>query len=206
MTIVSLTAFAAAYFAVLILPGPGVAALVARVLARGTQGIPAFIAGFVAGALLWFAIAATGLAALAATFAAVFLAIRYLCAAYLLYVAVKFWTATPGPMNVTKVDGHASDGYGRLFLTGFTINLGNPKVILFFLALLPTVVDISSLTLLGFAELATVITVIASIVLAAYALIAARARRLFTSTRAVRLVNRGSGVVMAGAAAAVAMR
>jgi threonine/homoserine/homoserine lactone efflux protein len=77
MTIVSLTAFAAAYFAVLILPGPGVAALVARVLARGTQGIPAFIAGFVAGALLWFAIAATGLAALAATFAAVFLVIRY---------------------------------------------------------------------------------------------------------------------------------
>ena len=63
-----LLVFAAAYFAALVLPGPGVTALVARVLARGTNGAPAFIAGFVVGSLIWFAIAATGLAVLAAGF------------------------------------------------------------------------------------------------------------------------------------------
>jgi threonine/homoserine/homoserine lactone efflux protein len=206
MNTANLAVFAMAYLAVLVLPGPGVTALIARVLARGTQGIPAFIGGFVAGALIWFTIAATGLAALAAAFSTVFVAIRYLCAAYLLYLAWKFWTAAPRPMNIADAQANTPDGYGRLFLTGLAINLGNPKVILFFLALLPTVVDVKSLTPLGYAELAMIIIVIASTVLAAYALAAGRARRLFNSTRAARLLNRGSGVVMAGAAAAIAMR
>ncbi len=206
MSSANLAVFAAAYLAVLVLPGPGVTALVARVLARGTKGIPAFIGGFVAGALLWFTIAATGLAALAATFATVFVAIRYLCASYLLYLAWKFWTAAPRPVNVADAQANAPGGYGRLFLTGIAINLGNPKVIVFFLALLPTVVNVSSLTPLGYAELAVIIIVIASTVLGAYALAAGRARRLFNSTGAARLLSRGSGVVMAGAAAAVAIR
>ena len=97
-------------------------------------------------------------------------------------------------------------GHGRLSLAGLSVNLGNPKNIVFFLALLPTVVDIGTLTVLGFIELALIITVIAFSVLIAYALAAARARRLFASPGAVRLLNRGSGAVMAGAAAAMATR
>jgi hypothetical protein len=76
----------------------------------------------------------------------------------------------------------------------------------FFLALLPTVVDLARLTPLGFVELAGVIAAIASSVLTVYAFAAARARRLFTTSRAVRLVNHGSGLAMADAAAAVAAR
>ncbi len=198
-----LLVFAAAYLAVLILPGPGVTALVARVLARGTGGVPAFVAGFVTGSLAWFTIAATGLAVLASSFAAVFVAIRYAGTAYLLYLAWKLWTAPARPLGT----GHVSpDGRVRLFFTGAAINLGNPKVIVFFLALLPTVVDLGALTPLGFAEVAGIIAVVASSVLTAYAVAAARARRLLTSARAVRLVNRGSGAVIAGAAVAMATR
>jgi threonine/homoserine/homoserine lactone efflux protein len=198
-----LLVFAAAYLAVLVLPGPGVTALIARVMARGTQGCPAFIAGFVSGALIWFTIAATGLAVLASTFGTIFVAIRYAGAVYLLYLAWKLWTAPARPLGAPQV---SADSYGRLFLTGLAINLGNPKVIVFFLALLPTVVDLSTLTPIGFTKLALIIAAIASTVLTAYALAAARARRMFTSPRAVRLVNRGSGVVMAGAAVTIATR
>ncbi|HKU95219.1 MAG TPA: LysE family translocator [Vineibacter sp.] len=203
MDIENLLVFAAAYFAVVVLPGPGVTALIARVLARGPSGSPAFIAGFVAGALLWFGVAATGLAAIAATFATLFVVIRYAGAAYLLYLAWKFWTAPPRAIETTDV---SPDGHGRLFLAGLAINLGNPKAIVFFLALLPTVVNLDTLTPLGFAELAAVLVAIVASVLSAYALAAARARRLFTSARAVRLVNRGSSIAIAGAAAAVATR
>jgi threonine/homoserine/homoserine lactone efflux protein len=195
--------FAAAYLAVLLLPGPGVTALVARVLARGTHGAPSFIAGFVTGALIWFTVAATGLAVLAATFATVFMAIRYAGAAYLLYLAWKLWTAPARPSDPTR---DSPEDHGRLFFTGVAINLGNPKVIVFFLALLPTVVDLGTLTPLGFIELALIVVIIASGVLTGYALAAARARRLFTSPAAVRLLNRGSGVVMAGAAVTIATR
>jgi threonine/homoserine/homoserine lactone efflux protein len=195
--------FAAAYLAVLVLPGPGVTALVARVLGRGAHGAPAFIAGFVVGALIWFTIAATGLAVVTSSFATVFVAVRYAGAAYLLYLAWKLWTAPARPMDA----GQASPEHrGRLFLTGVAINLGNPKVIVFFLALLPTVVDLGHLTPLGFAELALIVATIASGVLAGYALAAARARRLFTSSRSVRLMNRGSGIVMAGAAVTIVAR
>ncbi len=77
---------------------------------------------------------------------------------------------------------------------------------MFFLALVPTVVNLEALTPLGFVELAAIIAAVGGTVLTAYTLAAARARRLFTSPRALRLVNRGSSVAMAGAAAAVAAR
>ena len=203
MSASSLLVFAAAYLAILVLPGPGVTAVVARVLARGLQGAPAFIAGFATGSLLWFTVAATGLAVLASAFAAIFMAIRYAGAAYLLYLAYGLWTAPVRPL------GHgpsAPDGWLRLYLTGAAINLGNPKVIVFFLALLPTVVPLDQLTPLGFAELALIIVTIATGVLSAYALAAARARRLFTSARAARIVNRSSAAVMAGTAVTIAVR
>ncbi len=203
MDLTSLLLFAVAYSAVLILPGPGVTALVARVLVHGPKGSPVFIGGFVCGALAWFTIAVTGLAALASTFATLFQAIRYAGAIYLLYLAWKLWTA---PVTSREAVDASPDGGWRLFLTGLAINLGNPKVVVFFLALLPTVVNLDRLTLLGVAELATLITVIASSVLGVYAATAARARRVFTSPRAVRLMNRGGSVAMAGAAVSVATR
>lgn len=202
MDIERLFLFAAAYLAVVILPGPTVTALVARVLARGPQGSWAYIAGLVLGALAWFTVAAAGLAALATTFASVFVVIRYAGAAYLLYLAWKLWTAPPrSPQTRDEVDEGRS-----LFLTGLALNLGNPKAIAFFLALLPSVIELDALVPLAFAELAAVIAVIVSGVLGTYVLLAARMRRLFGSPRAIRLVNRGSSVVVAGAAVAVATR
>ena len=198
-----LLVFAAAYIAVLILPGPGVTALVARVLARGTQGSAAFITGFVIGSLAWFTIAATGLAVLATSFATLFVAIRYAGAAYLMYLAWKLWTAPVRPLDASQA---SPDKGWRLLLTGLAINLGNPKVIVFFLALLPTVVDLSTLTLLGFAELALIIVAVASSVLTTYALAVAQARRLLTSPRSTRVLNRGSATVMAGAAVSFVVR
>ncbi|WP_149535638.1 LysE family translocator [Siccirubricoccus phaeus] len=202
MDAASLLLFAAAYLAVVILPGPAVTALVARVLARGLGGAPAFIAGCATGSLLWFAVAAAGLAALAASFAPLFQAVRYAGAAYLLYLAWKLWRSAAQPMA-----GEAPpDGAARLFLTGLSINLGNPKAVVFFLALLPSVVDMAGLTLLSALELALVIAATVLAVFAGYALAASRTRRFFTSPRAVRLVKRGSAAAMAGAATAIATR
>jgi len=62
------------------------------------------------------------------------------------------------------------------------------------------------LSLAGFAEIAALIVVILSAVLTSYAAAAARARRLFTSPRTIQRLNRGTGIVMAGAAVAVATR
>ena len=204
MTLTSLLAFAAIYCAAVASPGPGVAAIVARVLGHGFAGLPAFIAGFVAGDLVWFFIAAAGLSVIAQQFAGIFLVIKYAGAAYLLFIAWKIWTAP------VKSPGDAAAGCEtnpfRLFLGSLSLTLGNPKVIAFFLALLPTVVDLGHLTPAASAILAAMIAAILSAVMLTYALAAGRARALFASAPAMRRLNRATGAVMAGVAVAVAAR
>ena len=86
------------------------------------------------------------------------------------------------------------------------MTLGNPKTIAFYLALTPTLIDVSRVDFVSYAELAAIIAVVLVFVLGGYALAAARARKLFRSPRAMKMLNRIGGSVMAGAAAAIATR
>lgn len=203
MTVYGLLTFCAVYALTVASPGPGVAAVIARGLTHGMKGAPAFILGFMVGDLVWFALAATGLAALARTAATLFIAIKWIGVAYLLYLAYKLWTA-PAERVEVKADDRAH-GW-RAFMASFTLTLGNPKAILFFLALLPTVIDLTTMNALRFVEISAAMCVVLPSVLFAYALLATKARQLFTSPSAVRKLNRTSGVAMAGAAAIVASR
>ena len=158
------------------------------------------------GDLIWFVVAVTGLAALAQTASALFAAVKYAGALYLLYLAWRMWTTSAMTADVVP-DSRADDSSqrpSRLFLGSLALTMGNPKTMVFFLALLPTVVHLDQLSITGFVEIAAVITVVLPAVLGAYVLAAARARRLLQNPRAVRLVNRSGATVMAGAAIAVA--
>ena len=202
MTIAGLMIFAAAYAMAVASPGPGVAAILAKALGNGLKGMGAFILGFVAGDLVLFLIAAFGLAAVAQAHAGVLAFIKYAGAACLLYLAWKLWTA---PVVATEVAAKTEPTAGpRLFLTSFALTIGNPKPIIFFMAILPAIVDLGRLDAVGILEIATVIVVIITSILALYAVAAARARALFSSPRSTKALNRGTGAVMACAAAAVA--
>ena len=101
----------------LVLPGPGVTALIARVLARGLHGAPCVhrrVRGRLAG--VSFAIAATRLAVLAAAFASVFVAIRYAGAAYLLYLALEALDRAAPAMDAPQV--FAGGSVASFSLTG----------------------------------------------------------------------------------------
>lgn len=202
MTLYGLSIFCLVYALAVASPGPGVAAVVARSLAYGTRGAPAFIAGFVIGELVWLAFAATGLAALAQAAQPVFAAVKYAGAAYLLYLAWRMWTAPARKLDDAEVE--PSQEPLRLFLGSLSLTMGNPKAMVFFLALLPTVVQLETLSLAGFLELAAVIVIVLPAIVSAYVLAAVRARRMLQSPRALRLLNRGGATVMAGAAVAVA--
>ncbi len=204
MDFAGLIVFATVYAVAVASPGPAVAALVARVLARGPRGLAPFIAGFVLGDLVWFTVAAAGLSILAQTFHGVFTIVKYLGVAYLLYLAYKLWT-TPAHVVESHEAPHDESGL-RLFLGALALTLGNPKTMVFFMALLPTIVDLTALTWSGFLEIGGLIVLILAGIFALYAAAAARARRLFTSPRALHLVQRVTGATMAGAAAAIAAR
>ena len=202
MTPSSLLLFAAIYFAAVATPGPGVAALIARVLGHGLRGVAPFIAGYFVADMIWLSAAATGLAVVAKSFAGVFVAIKLAGAAYLLYMA---WRMATAPAVVDVAPPPATRGW-RAFLSSLSLTLGNPKVMVFFLSIMPLVVDVKTLTTLALVELAAVCAVVIFSTLALYALAANRARIFLRSTRAMRFVHRLAGGLMAGVAVAVATR
>jgi len=199
----SLVLYAGALFVAAATPGPGIAAIVARVLGKGAKGAIAFSVGVAMGDIVWLTFAIGGLAVLAQTFSTLFLAIKYLGAAYLLFLAWKLWTT---PVMEGPAGDQTADPPLKLFLGGLSVTLGNPKVMIFYTALLPNLVDVAQIGVVSFGELAVATLSTLALVFAGYIVLAARARHLFTSKRALTLINRGSGTVMAGAAVAIAAK
>jgi threonine/homoserine/homoserine lactone efflux protein len=204
MDIASLIIFSSALFLAAASPGPGLAAITARVLGRGAKAAIPFTAGVAIGDVVWLTLAVCGLAVLAQTFHVVFLVVKWIGIAYLLYLAWKLWTA---PVSAQEIAAEArQERQMTLFLAGLAVTMGNPKVMVFYLALLPTILDLNNISLLAYGELVVVTLTILAVVFGLYIGLAARARLMFTSPEAMRLVNRTSATAMTGAAAWVASR
>jgi threonine/homoserine/homoserine lactone efflux protein len=186
------------------LTGPGIAAIVARVLRHGTGGAIAFSMGLAFGDIVWLSLAVAGLAVLAQTFQIVFLTVKWAGVLYLLFLAWKMWISSAAVRQV--VPNSRRDHPGTLFLGGLSVTMGNPKVMVFYLALLPTLLDLTRISLLGFVELVCATLSVLSLVFGFYTMLAARARRLIANAAAVRFANRASAAAMTGAAAWVATR
>jgi threonine/homoserine/homoserine lactone efflux protein len=195
-----LLAFAAAFFVFAASPGPDNMTIVARTIAHGAASGIAYGAGTVAGILVFLSLAAFGLSVIASEMSVVMTFLRYAGAAYLIWMGIKLWTAEP---VVPDIQPNA-EGLGLLatFATGIVLNLGNPKMPLFYVALLPGVVG-SSLTPGDVAALAAVILAVEAVVIGGHVFLAGRARRLLRTPRMVRRVNRAAGGVMVGAGVAV---
>jgi threonine/homoserine/homoserine lactone efflux protein len=153
------------------------------------------------GEALWLTCAVAGLAVVARTLGLVFVAIKFIGVAYLLYLAWKMWFA---PTQVSKEELPSGQSPWRLFGAGLAVTLGNPKIMVFYLALLPTIIDLDRVGTAAWIELTAVTLLVLMSVDFAWALLAVRARRLLTSRRAVKLANRTSATMMAGAAAVIA--
>lgn len=203
MTLSALLIFAGALLVAAGSPGPSIAALVARVISRGYRSVLPFLAAMWVGEAIWLCLAASGASYIAQSFHTVFVILKYLGVAYLLYLAWKMWTA---PAVVKEGDLPAEDRPWRLFATGLAITLGNPKIMVFYLALLPSLIDLSGITVLGIAELVAVMMVVLIAVDLAWVIAAAQARRWLRSSRAMRIANRVSATAMGGAAIAIAAK
>jgi threonine/homoserine/homoserine lactone efflux protein len=203
MTLTSLLVFAGALFMAAGSPGPSIAALVARVLSKGARDVLPFLAAMWIGEAIWLTCAVAGLAAVAEIFHWAFVAIKWLGVCYLLYLAWKMWFAAPGESDDKLPEAQSA---AKLFFAGMTVTLGNPKIMMFYVALLPSIIDIRSVTIVGWAELVATMFVVLILIDVAWALAAAKARGFLKSRRAVQIANRASAGTMAGAAVAIAMR
>ena len=203
MQISALLLFAAALFVNSGSPGPSIAALVARVISRGLSSVLPFLAAMWIGEALWLVAAVLGLGFVAQKFYLVFSLIKYAGVAYLLYLAWKMWTA---PTDVQAGDLPKDDSPLRLVMTGMALPIGNPKIMVFYLALLSSLINLDAVTTLGLTELVLTAIAVMMTVDLAWAFAASWARGWLRSPRAVRMANRASATAMTGAAVAIATR
>jgi len=202
MDISTLAAFAAAFLVFAASPGPDNMTIVARTLSHGAASGISYGLGTVTGILIFLTFAAFGLSMLAAEMGTVMTVLRYAGAAYLVFMGVMLWRAEPVLPSETGAMNRR--GILPIFLTGVALNLGNPKMPLFYLALLPHVVG-PALSLAQVTQLGLVIIVVEAIVIGGHVLLAGRARRWLRTPRAVRRMNRAASGVMIGTGAVVAI-
>ena len=185
------------------IPGPGVIALVARALGSGFRSTLPMLFGLALGDVVYLSAAVLGLAYIASSFGTVFMVIKYAGVAYLIWMAVSFWRQG---VTAEKVAAQTAGDALSSFFAGFMVTLGNPKVIVFYLALLPTFLDLSTVTPVDFAVLIVLTFAIIVAVLIPYIGLAGRARHMLQSPRALKVMNRIAASFLAGAAAAIAVR
>jgi threonine/homoserine/homoserine lactone efflux protein len=203
MTLSALLVFALALVIAAGTPGPSIAALVARVLTNGFRDVLSFLAAMWLGEALWLTCAVAGLAVIARSFGMVFIVLKFVGVAYLLFLAWKMWRA---PADVQGSDLPSGQSPWRMFVAGLLVTLSNPKIMMFYLALLPTIIDLSRIGTVAWFELTLTMLIVLMAVDFGWALLASRARKLLNTRRAVKFTNRASATVMAGVAAAIATR
>lgn len=203
MTLTSLVAYAGALFIAAAIPGPGMTAIVARALGSGFR--PTFFMGLglILGDLVYLTAVILGLAILAQNFTTPFLIIKYLGALYLCYIAWKLWTA-----GLLRQDIQATKGAtgGMAFLSGLLVTLGNPKTMLFYVALVPTLIPLQEVGLPDYLALVAITFVVLLAVLLPYILLASKARELLKRPRTLQALNRSAAGILAGTAAYIAAR
>lgn len=204
MTLSGFIAYSGALALAAAIPGPGVTALVARALGSGFRSALFMSLGLVLADLLYLTAVVLGLALVAQTFGTVFLVIKWIGVAYLAYLAWSFWTSGIAAETVEARKDRA--GAISSFLAGIMVTLGNPKTMVFYLALVPTLVDLRTITIADYAVLAALTVVVLLVVLVPYLALAAKARWFLATPRALKALNRTAAAFMMGAAAAIASR
>lgn len=134
----SLGLFAVAALVLLVTPGPAVLYIVARSIDQGRRAGLVSVLGVHAGTLVHIAAAAAGLSALLAASATAFTVVKYLGAAYLVYLGIR---RVRDPRSSLAAAVARPRVLRRAFLDGVVVNVLNPKTALFFLAFLPQFAD-----------------------------------------------------------------
>jgi threonine/homoserine/homoserine lactone efflux protein len=139
----ALALFTVAAITLLVIPGPSVLYIVTRSVDQGRAAGLASVGGIHVGTLVHVAAAALGLSALLVSSATAYNAVRWLGAAYLVWLGVRRLLARDEEVAAAAGPEARRHGLGRVFAQGVVVNVLNPKTALFFFAFLPQFVDVT---------------------------------------------------------------
>ena len=192
--------------ALLIMPGPTTALVLARSLSDGARVTRPLVLGVGLGDLVAGSVSLAGAGALLAASAAAFTVVKLVGALYLIWLGIRLFRAAPAPPDITA-EPPAVDAVGT-FRDGFLVTVFNPKGILFFVAFVPQFIDVERDYAPQAACFVLLFVVLGMLTCTVYALGANALRGVLRSARVLRAMNRagGTAIAAAGVAAAFAKR
>jgi len=190
-------AFVAASAILLAIPGPTVLLVISYALGHGRRSALGTVAGVALGDFTAMTASMVGLGALLSASADVFTVLKWIGAAYLIYLGIKLWRV---PVAEPGADiGESETRSGRIFLHAYAVTALNPKSLVFFVAFLPQFLDAARPVLAQMAIFEATFLVMATLNALLYGLMAAAARRTIRKPAVQRAVNRTGGTLLIGA-------
>jgi homoserine/homoserine lactone efflux protein len=185
-------------------PGPSVFLTVAHSISFGWQRGLFTVGGATAGIAVQLFVAAIGLASLLNTVAGAFEWLRWLGAAYLIYLGIKQWRNAGIPLEFET----AAPSGTNLFVQGLVTTIPNPKSLIFIAAFLPQFIDTTRPLGVQFAVIVPTFLFITFFVTSIWALVAGKARGLIHNETSLRTILRASGglMIVAGLGLALARK
>jgi threonine/homoserine/homoserine lactone efflux protein len=199
MTIETWATFAAATTLLLIIPGPTVLLVVSYALGQGLRTALPMALGVALGDFTAMTLSMLGLGALLAASAVLFTVLKWIGAAYLIWLGIKLWRAG-GTLDATPRSGTSSPA--RMMAHAWIVTALNPKSITFFVAFLPQFLDPAGDFWTQMLVFEATFLVLAFANAFGYALVASRARGVMRNARALSIVNRAGGSLLIGAGVA----
>jgi threonine/homoserine/homoserine lactone efflux protein len=196
MTIELWLTFAAATSVLLVIPGPTVLLVVSYALGQGLRTALPMAIGVALGDFTAMTLSMLGVGALLATSATLFTVLKWIGAAYLIWLGIKLWRA--GGSLDARPRSSASSRI-RMMAHAWIVTALNPKSITFFVAFLPQFLDPAGDFWRQMLIFEATFLALAFANALGYALVAARARGLMRSERAIGLINRTGGSLLIGA-------
>ncbi|ANW24496.1 homoserine/homoserine lactone efflux protein [Vibrio coralliilyticus] len=182
-------------------PGSGTVNSISNGLSYGTRKSLSAIAGLQIGLSLHIILVGAGIGALVAQSATAFTVIKWVGAAYLVWLGIQKWRDKSG--LATHTEGEALSGT-KLMSNAVLINLTNPKSIVFLVALFPQFIDPAKDQLTQLAVLGVTTVVIDSIVMLGYTSLAAQMGRFIRSDKIMSKINKVFGSMFVGCGALLA--
>ena len=182
-------------------PGPAVLLVMSQGLSRGVLASTWSSCGILAANALYFAVSATGIAAVLVGSKSLFNLITWVGAAYTVWLGIRTFASSAAAVSASA-GGSASSA--RMFTNGFVLQISRPGLLLFFVAVLPQFILPGSSVARQVLILAVTSIAIEFIVLSLYGFLAAQLGKLAIGARFVALANRVSGLMLILAAVALA--
>ncbi|HYV88876.1 MAG TPA: LysE family translocator [Candidatus Polarisedimenticolia bacterium] len=201
-------AFATASAILVAIPGPTVLLVISYALSHGRKSAVATVLGVGLGDFTSMTCSLVGLGAFLMASATLFTALKWIGAAYLIYMGIKLWRVPVGRVPVGGEPGGErtveSEEAGetrplRIFLHAYVVTALNPKGIIFFIAFLPQFLDSSRPAIPQMLICGATFLVLAITNASLYALMAAAARQTIRKPVVQRRVNRIGGSLLIGA-------